>query len=355
LVDIPRHGPGLADELRKLGKEIRAAAKKELTEFYPSDSDGSTPIAYLWARTITCDSCGGEVPLIRSLWLSKKAEWKRALRYSVNRPKRGVPEIEFEVFKPKPGFEVSAGTVSRAKASCPCCNVVMLPERVRAQLCGQRGGANVIFDFHGKRTGGARLLAVVTASKAGEGREYRACNAGDYGNVWKAHKRLQDLTRSLRLQGGVSAIPDEPLPLMSGTFNVPLYGMTSWGDLFSVRQLVTMLILLKLVRSHRDSSPASRIAALALSRFSDIFNSLCQWENTKTQVRHLFTRQAIPMLWDFAEANPLGEQAGDYGVTLETMARVIAAFPDGCHPGQVQLRSCEIFGILPRFCADGGW
>ena len=56
LEEIPRHGPGLADELRRVGGEIKAAAEKELAGLYPADSDGATPIAYLWARTVRCEA-----------------------------------------------------------------------------------------------------------------------------------------------------------------------------------------------------------------------------------------------------------------------------------------------------------
>ncbi len=83
LEDIPRHGPELADELRRVGAEIKKQAEKELSEFYPPDLDGSRPIAYLWARTVKCESpnCGAEIPLMRSFWLCKKPGRKRALRY----------------------------------------------------------------------------------------------------------------------------------------------------------------------------------------------------------------------------------------------------------------------------------
>ena len=93
LEDIPHHGPGLADELRRVGAEIKAVAQKELADLYPADADGATPIAYLWARTVRCEapSCGAEIPLMRSFWLSKKARRKRALRYEVQRPSGGVP------------------------------------------------------------------------------------------------------------------------------------------------------------------------------------------------------------------------------------------------------------------------
>ena len=71
LEDIPRHGPELAEELRRVGGKIKKQAEQELAEFYPKDPDGATPIAYLWARTVRCESpnCGAEIPLMRSFWL----------------------------------------------------------------------------------------------------------------------------------------------------------------------------------------------------------------------------------------------------------------------------------------------
>jgi len=72
---IPKYGQQLADEVRKWGIWIKVEAEKELSQFYPRDPDGATPIAYLWARTVTCEGpgCGAEVPLMRSLWLAKRA------------------------------------------------------------------------------------------------------------------------------------------------------------------------------------------------------------------------------------------------------------------------------------------
>jgi putative DNA methylase len=80
---------GLAEALRIVGKEIKGKTEKELAEFYPKDSDGATPIAYLWARTVRCESpnCGAEIPLMRSFWLCKKTNRKRALRYQVKSQK----------------------------------------------------------------------------------------------------------------------------------------------------------------------------------------------------------------------------------------------------------------------------
>ena len=73
---IPKYGYKLAEDVKKWGEWIKKEAEKELSEFYPKDADGSTPIAYIWARTIKCEGpgCGAEVPLMRLLWLAK-CQW----------------------------------------------------------------------------------------------------------------------------------------------------------------------------------------------------------------------------------------------------------------------------------------
>ena len=109
LEDIPRHGPGLAEELRRVGGEIKRQAEQELADLYPADPDGATPIAYLWARTVRCEApnCGAEIPLMRSFWLCKKAKRKRALRHRVERGEGEAPNVEFEVFEPRGGWRGS--------------------------------------------------------------------------------------------------------------------------------------------------------------------------------------------------------------------------------------------------------
>ena len=171
LEDIPRHGPGLAEELREAGETITLKAQRELADLYPADPDGSTPIAYLWARTVRCESprCGAEIPLMRSFWLGKKPKRKWAPRPSVDRFDTATPKVAFEIFKPETASEVRPGTVYRANATCPRCRTVLPPERVRAQLAAEGGGADVIFDENGHRIGGARMTAVgdATAGRAG--------------------------------------------------------------------------------------------------------------------------------------------------------------------------------------------
>ena len=185
LEDIPRHGPGLADDLRKAGAEIKAQAEKELADLYPKDLDGATPVAYLWARTVRCETpnCGAEIPLMRSMWLCRKPRRKWALRPNVVRDDGLPPRVEFGIFEPKADREVPDGTVSRARATCLGCRTVLPPERVRSQLAAQRGGADTVFDDDGNRTGGARMTAVVTLKEGQQGRHYRPPTDADYAAV----------------------------------------------------------------------------------------------------------------------------------------------------------------------------
>ena len=94
------------------------------------------------------------------------------------------------MFEPASERDVRAGTVTRAKAACPCCGVVLPPERVRAQLAAQRGDADAVFDGAGRRIGGARLTAVVTLRPGETGRHYRLPADADYAAVRAAQARL---------------------------------------------------------------------------------------------------------------------------------------------------------------------
>lgn len=348
LEDIPRHGPELADELRRVGAEIKAEAEKELAEFYPPDPDGSRPIAYLWARTVRCESpnCGAEIPLMRSFWLCKKASRKRALRYKVIRPEGETPYIEFEIFEPKKDKDVSDGTVTRAKATCTCCNTVLSPDRVRAQLREQRGGADVVFDENGTRAGGARLLAVVTLKQNGHGRYYRLPTEADYKVVWKAEKSIEEIAK-VKLPSGLSPVPDEPLPPI-GTlgFRVQRYGMLQWGDLFTSRQKLSLITLSRTSANIAAKESVKEVLGLALTRAANAGCSLCRWHVSGEKHEGVYSRQALPIVWDFSEGNPLSDATGGYSGAVEWIARVIEEWPNSSI-GQVQL-SDAAFSPLPE-------
>jgi putative DNA methylase len=349
LEDIPRHGPKLAEELRRVGAEIKRQAEKELADLYPKDPDGATPIAYLWARTVRCEApnCGAEIPLARSFWLCKKANRRRGIQHRVVRPTGESPRVEFEVFEPKAEKDVPVGTVTRAKATCVACGAVLPPERVRARLAGSRGGADVLFDAKGRRTGGARMLAVVTLRPGEPGRHYRLPTERDYEAVRKSQERLAAILAEWERGGkqGLCPVPDESLPPI-GTlgFRVQRYGMLQWGDLFTARQKVALLHIGLAIK--RCGSPdLQELLGLVFDGVVDRNAVLARWRPQADQekVENVFARQALPMTWDFAEAVPTSESTGSLGDRVEATSGTTEVFArwvgvgDSLRAGQVQL------------------
>ena len=361
LEDVPRHGSSLADELRRTGALTRDAAARELAAFYPPDPDGATPIAWLWARTVRCEApdCGAEIPLLRSFWLARKPARSRtparlhALAPVPSKPRRGPKRIEFKVFEPKSHGDVEAGTVTGGRARCLCCGAALARERVRAQLAAQRGGADVVFDAEGRRTGGARITAVVTRMDGEGGRRYRPATDADYDTVWRAHRRLDELLGSWKAKGGSEPcpVPDEPLPPV-GTlgFRVQRYGMLQWGDLFTARQKVALEALTRVVRSGRDN--ASDCMALVVDRCAKQLSSLSYWHVTGEKVEGIFSRQAVPMVWDFTEGNPFSNATGGYDGQLNWVAEVIESHPES-EAGASQMADAAVHP-LPSESA-GAW
>ena len=339
LEDIPRRGPGLADELRAAGAGIRDAAAKELADLYPADPDGATPIAYLWARTVRCEApdCGAEIPLMRSFWLCKKPKRKRALRCRIERPEGAPPQVAFEVFEPKAESEVRPGTVTRARATCPCCRAVLPPDRVRTQLAAQRGGADAVFDDEGQRIGGARMTAVVTLKPGERGRRYRLPTDADHAAVHRARARLAGILDEWERGGGrgLCPVPDEPLPPI-GTlgFRVQRYGMLRWGDLFTARQKVALVELgTGLGRRSVKCDPIA--LSIAISRCSSFWSSLNMWVSSGEFVANVFGRQALPIVWDFCEIIPTSTESGGFDGAIDWVSRVVMAWPES-DKGQVQ-------------------
>ena len=322
LEDIPRHGPGLAEELRKAGAEIKAKAEKALADLYPKDPDGATPIAYLWARTVRCESpnCGAEIPLMRSMWLCRKPKRKWALRPNMVRDGGGAPRVEFEIFEPESDREVAGGTVARARAACVCCGAVLPPERVRTQLAAQRGGADVVFDDDGNRAGGARMTAVVTLKPGEQGRRYRLPTDADYAAVRQAEERVERILAEWERGGrqGLCPIPDEPTPTRDthravGS-QIPLYNMTQWGDLFTARQKAALVGLGQLSETAYSGSVRDAYG-LAISKVSELSNSICTWEPVAECPRHVFGRQTLPIAWDFGEGVLTSSSSGSLEVS----------------------------------------
>ncbi|MDE2058203.1 MAG: DUF1156 domain-containing protein [candidate division NC10 bacterium] len=419
LEDIPRHGPKLAQELRRVGAEIKQQAEKELADFYPclpagrrrtppapepgkfyayvlKCSDGSfykghtdnlerrfkeheggmvdwtstrlpvalwyfealtsrdaaiarenyfksgsgrewlerkfqeieeQPIAYLWARTVRCESpnCGAEIPLVRSFWLCKKAKRRRALKHRVVRRAGEAPSVEFEVFEPKAEQDVSPGTVFKARATCISCSSVLAPARVQAQLTAQQAGASVLFDPTGARVGGARLLAIVQRSTSTDEREYRGPIAQDYLALWRASLAIgavEPTGLAIRLN------PARPSPNARGVTAPTRYGATTFRDLFSPRQRLSLGTLARLIKQLSGSDVAEVLQDclfLALGRCADQSSAHIAWIPGIEAVGHTFPRQAIQMVWDFVESVPIASESANYLAAVEWIAKVVDA------------------------------
>jgi adenine-specific DNA methylase len=356
LEDFPRYGPSLGEEIRREGEELRRKAQAGLANFFPNDSDGAIPIAYLWARTIRCESpnCGAEVPLVRSFWLSKKAKGLRALAPRVTRKTKdtSVPSIGFEIIEPTSASFAAGGTVSKARCTCLACGGVMGPDRIRAQLTAQRGGGEVQFDAKGRRTGGALMLAVVLSRSTDPGRSYRLPNNRDYEIVWQADRELASRTEKT-VPGSMSLVPDEPIPRERVWKNNPIrvhhYGMARWGDLFTRRQALTLSTLVEHLRTARPADErgkaVNRALAIAVSRQADYQSTLCSWHLTGEKIGHTFGRQALPMVWDFAEVNPFSGKSGGFDGAINWVAQVATQTPRQLSPGQVTLADATATGI----------
>jgi putative DNA methylase len=147
LSDLPRHASAILEELPLIADHVRTWIVERLREYYPPDSDGAIPVAYLWSRTVRCEQphCGCEIPLRPSFWLSQRSSRPRVIRYKVVRDEGQTPSLLFEVFAPQSSTEVPQPTISRAKAICPACKKPMLADRVRVQLRNQHGGTEAVF------------------------------------------------------------------------------------------------------------------------------------------------------------------------------------------------------------------
>jgi putative DNA methylase len=303
---VPKYGQQLADEIRRWGQVIGEECEQELADLYPKDADGRTPATYLWARTIRCEgpNCGAEVPLIRSLWLAKKGKDSVALRLV---PKPIEKRVDFEIITNAKASVVGQGTVRRGAATCPCCGYTTPAEHTRAQFKGRKGGAE-----------DSRLLAVVTTLPSMTGRHYRVASERDIKAVQLAAAKL----RTLESSAGAQVIPDESLPYLRSIFNIQLLDVNHWRDLFTPRQLIAVSTLQKALRSVRSriqlEAPAdfadalTTCLALAVNRQADYSTSLCSWHLTGEKLNHTYGRQALGIIWDFAEACPFADASGNF-------------------------------------------
>ncbi|MBC7096062.1 MAG: DNA methylase, partial [Thermococcus sp.] len=186
--------------------------------------------------TVPCQNpaCGAKIPLLRQTWLAKKDNKKVALRMI---PDRAARRVEFAIVGQNGDpidFDPEEGTVSRAKVRCPICGGTIDDKTTRRLF--REGKA------------GQRMAAVVLHHPGRAGKTYRLATERDLEAYRAAEAALEAKRRALRDEWGMDPVPDEPLPLMSGVFNVPIYGLTRWGDLFNARQKLALITFAEKVR-----------------------------------------------------------------------------------------------------------
>jgi adenine-specific DNA methylase len=340
---VPRHGAAIGAQFYRLAEEVRNLAAKKLEGLYPLDPDGAVPIAYLWARTVRCEApnCGAEIPIFKSAWLSKRGAKKaRYFRESphgscvvltMKSTPRGGPII-FEVLRgegseqPSPGFSFIRATKAsgnNSNVTCPCCDITLLGPRVMAQLSLQRGGSNPQIDGLDRRQGGAYLLAVVISQPGGKGKSFRLAKESDYVSVQAASRLHDEYCRHLSFP---RLNPIRPSPNARGMTAPTRYGVTTFSDLFTRRQLVTLTVLGSCISSvclaNAASDQMTLALSLALGRCADQASAHVRWIANIEAIASTFSRQALQMIWDFVEGAPLGSVSANFLAAADWVLKV---------------------------------
>jgi putative DNA methylase len=288
---------GLADDVRYYGQWMRSRAEQRIGHIYPkvplSKAQGggeAVVIASLWARTVKCPNpaCGAQMPMVRSFLLSTKPGKKAWVHPIVDHGSKTV-RFEIETGNGTP----PEGTKQRGVSRCLFCGNAISDATLRQQA--QTIGT------------GSIPMAVVA-----EGRR---------GRIYLPPESLPQVEIAVIDTSWLN----QPLPDNARWFSPPGYGLPTFKDLFTSRQLVALTTLSDLVPEARgqaisDGATEERADAIAVylalsaSKSADNNSTLCTWmSGLKYEVvRNTFSRQALPMTWDYAESNPFAESSGDF-------------------------------------------
>lgn len=315
---------GLAEDVRYYGEWMKREAFKRIGHLYPKvkvpQSQGggeATVIAWIWARTVKCPNpaCGCEMPLAKSFDLSKKKGNEHYIKPVIN-----GKSITYEVCH---GIAEREGTISRNGAVCPCCGAPVGFPYIRSEGCAGRLRS--------------QLMAVVA-----EGEKGRIYLDADNEQIKASHIEKPEIYPSGVLSGKCRV-------------NVSLYGFDETSDLFTDRQLTTLttfanLIALAQKQAEKDAIDAGMLddntdladggngaraygqavsvyLAFIIDKLTDYNSSICSWNPPRDGIRNTFGRQAIPMVWDYAECNPFSNSSGCFGNMLDWVIKCIAEFP----------------------------
>ena len=322
---------GLAEDVLYYGKWMRDEAFKRIGHLYPpvtitkemlaeradlqkqglKPGDQLTVIASLWTCTVKCPNpaCGAQIPLARSFILSSRKDKEAWVEPRIEK-KNNYSRMHFIVKTGKGKPIESANT--RNGALCLACNTPAPIAYIRTEA--QSGRME------------SQLMALVI-----EGPKSRFYLPPSNDQEEIAKSSLPEWKPDQELQGKCRV-------------SVPLYGMSTFGDLFTNRQLVAMSTLVDLIPSvyqlilkrAKDMSIAnpddyaSSVAlylAFAVNRLASTLCTIARWTPTREQTVTAFARQAIQMTWDFPDVNPFAFAAGDLAISIESVTNALMVLP----------------------------
>ena len=321
-----RGAAGLAEDVRRYGVWMRDEAARRIGHLYPRvqlsrelGGGEETAIAWIWARTITCPNpaCRSELPLARSFALATKRGTEAYINPVVDPNARSITyEVRYGAGDIPQAPKIGRGATFR----CLVCGDVAPETYVKQEgLAGRMG---------------SRLMAVVTEAATGR--------------LFVSPSSFQERTA---LSASPEWAPTQELAINPRAIWCVAYGLTEFKDLFTARQLVALETFAGLVPECRErvradalstmgSSMADQYAdgvatylAFAVSRLADRHSSLCVWDPNPSgyapKVSNTFGRQAIPMKWDYAEANPFSHSTGNAADAFNWVAEVVDRVPTG--------------------------
>lgn len=314
----------LAWHVRAWGYWVLERARQDLERFYPTVDEKPT-VAYLWARTVTCKNCRATIPLLKTLWLTKKANKRMRLKM---KPKSDRSGVDFEVVE-EPAIggntaqrrahdqQIGRGTMSRSGVWCPICGgsgtVAMTIGDIRAEAMAGKLGT--------------QMTAVVVGGA--KGKEYRLPEQQELEAAQEAVSQIEDVFKDMPF-----GLPTEPTPKGGGSgagraFSVQNYGVDKWYKLFTPRQLVALGTFVNHARGARDAMttegyPVEWVEALGgylamlVDRVADRGSTQCIWISTNAEKPSgSFGRFALPITWDFVEVMPWTDAAGGLPGSLD--------------------------------------
>jgi adenine-specific DNA methylase len=245
-------------------------------------------------------------PLHRQVWLCKEPRRQLALKPIDNQKNRSR---KYEI------IPISSTTVPTEWATLRGSDAV-------CPWCKQVADSTYLRNEHASHRIGEEMLAVVGKPRHGTGKTYRLPTHEDMMAVKEAETRMRRL-----INDGVLDVPNEIISRNAPRrVSPPLYGIETFGDLFNARQSLALGLMAQFVGkvydhlASRDVGLAEAVAtylACIVDKHADYNSRLTTWHYSNEQMTHVFNRQAIPMVWDYCEANPLGGASGSLQVALD--------------------------------------